>query len=303
MDAIEEALSWIQVPLTTTPLNVGTFERNIWAAVTAEARFGSGTSSTQTSQMVSAPSALLQGGFPTTLAQLQEVVPGAPQVTAGYRRRAWRRHVEGLYRDEGRETQGAMGVAGEDRDLFLIQYDDSRNLSNWPQGVPRPEVMRRARLAEEMGRGPEFDMRDRRPGGGRRRGRVTRRPPRFSGPRGEGPAPGAHPERPAHLERPGLSEPHDLPERPGLSEPHALPQLPVHRDGRECWDERGRRVRREEGGGDGESSSGQDVREGTLCDHVDHGAGVRGVDDDEGSADEWRHERDRGRERSRSRDE
>ena len=111
------------------------------------------------------------------------------------------------------------------------------------------------------------------------------------------------PERPAHLERPGLSEPHDLPERPGLSEPHALPQLPVHRDGRECGDERGRRVRREEGGGDGESSSGQDVGEGTLCNHVDHGAGVRGVDDDEGSADEWRHERDRGRERSRSRDE
>eukprot|EP00439_Symbiodinium_sp_Y106_P029189 s4922_g3.t1 len=85
MDAIEEALSWIQVPLTTTPMNVGTFERNIWAAVTAEARFGSGTSSTQTSQMVSAPSALLQGGFPTTLAQLQEVVPGAPQVAVRHK--------------------------------------------------------------------------------------------------------------------------------------------------------------------------------------------------------------------------
>ena len=307
MDAIEEALSWIQVPLTTTPMNVGTFERNIWAAVTAEARFGSGTSSTQTSQMVSAPSALLQGGFPTTLAQLQEVVPGAPQVVAGYRRRAWQRHVDGLYRDEGCEAQGAMGVAGEDRDLFLIQYDDDRNLSNWPQGIPRPEVMRRARLAEEMGRGPEFDMCDRRPGGGRRRGRVTRRPPRFSGSRGEGPAPGAHPERSGlpepHPERSGLPEPHALPAHPGLSEPHALPRLPVRYVDRDCREEREHHVRREVGDGYGASSSGQVVREGMLCDQDDLGAGDQGLIDDEGPDAEWRHERDQGRERSRSRDE
>ena len=167
-DAVTEALNWLQVPLQSEAMNAATYDTRVWQVITHEARFGSGPSETSPSQVVSAPSVLLQPGFPSSLWEMRNALPGTPNQTLhGYRRRAWRQATGRLFREAGREPPVGIWPLEEDMDLFLVQRREEEGVPNWPDGVPRP--------AHPVRNQPGRDA-----GVGRRRLRQLRPRPRWS---------------------------------------------------------------------------------------------------------------------------
>ena len=167
-DAVTEALNWLQVPLQSEAMNAATYDSRVWQVITQEARFGSGPSETLPSQVVSAPSVLLQPGFPSSLWELRNALPDTPNQTLhGYRRRAWRQATGRLFREAGREPPVGTWPLEDDADLFLVQRREEESVSNWPDGVPRPAH-------------PVRDQPGRDAGVGRRRLRQLRPRPRWS---------------------------------------------------------------------------------------------------------------------------
>ena len=161
-DAIEEALLWIPMPLSSTPMNANTFQRNIWGAIARESEYGSGPSSSTTSQLVTSPSVVL-GAFSATVDELRQLLPDRTASTvAGYRRRAWRVHAGRLLEGQGRLPSAGSNQEREvDSDLFLTQADPTRGIAGWPAGASQP-------VSRRLGaRNP-----------GRRRLRGPRPPPR-----------------------------------------------------------------------------------------------------------------------------
>ncbi|CAE7447121.1 pfkB [Symbiodinium sp. CCMP2592] len=140
VEALGETLQWFRVHPNTEAMNARTYERNIWAAVVHEAEFGSGASSTVTSQTVSAPSVLLHPGFPDNLYELENALPEQDAATIhGYRRRAWRSAVANVYREQGRDPPPSGAWPSEnDRELYVTQLDDLAEVYNWPDNEPRP---------------------------------------------------------------------------------------------------------------------------------------------------------------------
>ena len=167
-DAVTEALNWLQVPLQSEAMNAATYDARIWRVIEHEATYGSGPSETLPSQVVSAPSVLLQPDFPSSLWELRHNLPGtADQTLRGYRRRAWRQAMGRLFRESGRDSPAGFGPTEEDADLFLVQRREEEGIHNWPTGVPRPAH-------------PVRDQPGRDAGVGRRRLRQLRPRPRWS---------------------------------------------------------------------------------------------------------------------------
>ena len=166
-DAIEEALTWLQVPLGSEALNAATYEARIWQTVTLEAVFGSGPTTTTPTQATTAQSVLLQPDFPQTVDELRHMLPEVDDHTLqGYRRRAWRVATAHLFREAGSDPLGNSGRSAEDTDLLIVQRREEDRIANWPDGVERPAH-------------PVRDLPGRHAGPGRRRQRVPRPRPRW----------------------------------------------------------------------------------------------------------------------------
>ncbi|CAE7941614.1 adkA [Symbiodinium sp. KB8] len=124
--AIEEALGWFQTPPAAVPFNAATMETQIWRTVSQAASSESDAELMgQGAANASAPVVLLQPGFPSSVAQLTEALPGMPLSTiAGLRRRAWRVNADNVVgaANPG-EQSGTTEVA--DCDLYLLQTDPS----------------------------------------------------------------------------------------------------------------------------------------------------------------------------------
>ena len=181
-DAIEEALTWLQVPLASEALNAATYEARVWQTVTQEAVFGSGPTSATPSQATTAQSVLLQPNFPLTVEEMRNMLPEVDDHTLqGYRRRAWREATARLFRDAGSDPPGNSGRSSEDTDLLIVQRREEDRITNWPDGDERPAH-------------PVRDLPGRHAGPGRRRQRVPRPRPRWEsvggrrrrGPRAQG---------------------------------------------------------------------------------------------------------------------
>ena len=132
-EALEEAVTWLNIPSEAMPLNAATYEATIWAAVAREAALGE-VSSTSSPSYLSELAVLLQPGFPETVEAIQHALPdmGMDRV-AGLRRRAWQRHM-----------QGVLGcshmVQLPAQNLYLVQTNASAPIHNWPSEVPRPTM-------------------------------------------------------------------------------------------------------------------------------------------------------------------
>ena len=141
-------------------------DRQIAGVIHAEAEFGSASSSSLPDHVADDPWLLLRPGFPESLSQVQAALPGSTVSTLmGYRRRAWRHHLQGLPGMEMQEIemQEIENTDGAGRPLFLVQADEGVPVPNWPAGAdghwpPGPRHLRRSP--------------------GRRRGRERRPPPR-----------------------------------------------------------------------------------------------------------------------------
>ncbi|CAE7358653.1 pol [Symbiodinium sp. CCMP2592] len=174
LEAIEEALEWVTVPLEATPMNAGIYERAILEAVNREAQFGDEPSSSSTHQVVTSPSFLLTPNLPYSLPNVSNQLPeSSPSTLAGLRRRMWRAHLANLHHAQGREPPLGSWPNEDDEALYLVQQNEDAEIANWPAGIPRPRVLRLGAV--------------RRPGGeriprGRRRHRTLRPPPRFARP-------------------------------------------------------------------------------------------------------------------------
>eukprot|EP00439_Symbiodinium_sp_Y106_P028299 s4182_g3.t1 len=182
-EAVVEALNWLQIPLSAEAMNARTYDARIWEVVVREARFGSGTTRSTPSQLVTMQSALLQNSLPTSMEELRAMVPGVSErALRGYRRRAWRENARRLHYDGGREPReprdplagNSTPGADHDQDLLLIQRDDHQWVENWPDEEPRPPHPVRDRPGSAAG-------------GGRRRLRFRRPRPRWMEP-GEDPS-------------------------------------------------------------------------------------------------------------------
>ncbi|CAE7769205.1 unnamed protein product [Symbiodinium sp. CCMP2592] len=132
-DAVQEALRWIQIPMSALPMNADMTARNVMNAIAYESTFGSGPTSSTSSNVVSSPQVWLQPNLPTSVDDVENSVPGsAPHVIAGYRRRAWHSHVLTVYAAAGREPPVGPWPAEEDEDLFIVQADPAIGVENWP---------------------------------------------------------------------------------------------------------------------------------------------------------------------------
>ncbi|CAE7224043.1 DEGP10, partial [Symbiodinium sp. CCMP2592] len=152
LDAVEEALQWVELPESALALNAGIVDRLVWGEVSRQVAHGSSATPDRPSHWVTDPSVVLQPGFPRDVAELRSALPGIPDhVAAGYRRRAWRLHIHELYRALGRESPRGNWPAEEDRDLFLVQQSLEREVDNWMPTLVNP-------LLEMVGAGMHIVM-------------------------------------------------------------------------------------------------------------------------------------------------
>ncbi|CAE7253664.1 unnamed protein product [Symbiodinium sp. CCMP2592] len=141
LDAVEEALQWVELPESALPLNAGIADRVVWGEVSRQVAHGSSATPDRPTHWVTDPSVVLQPGLPRDVDELRSALPGIPDhVAAGYRRRAWRLHIHELYRALGRDSPRGNWPAEEDRDLFLVQQSLEQEVDNWPASATRPSL-------------------------------------------------------------------------------------------------------------------------------------------------------------------
>ena len=139
--AIEETLPWLNTVPTAHVLNAPTLEAQIWECIAREACFGSGELTSGTTQEVRGLCALLRPGLPSTLGDLWDVLPGEERHTVvGLRRRTWQHTVQRLHEAQGQVVPAGRWPSENDRELYLIQQNESGDLGLLP-GVPPPPVL------------------------------------------------------------------------------------------------------------------------------------------------------------------
>ena len=120
-------------------LNAEMMSQQVWDTINREGQHGLGPSTAVGVSWVNDPVLLLRPDLPHTLEELREALPGTEEhVLAGYRRRAWRRHVEQLFASADRETPRGLWPPEDDRRLYITQADTTQEITNQPVGLPGP---------------------------------------------------------------------------------------------------------------------------------------------------------------------
>ena len=137
-EALEEALSWLPIPLHAVPLNAATFEEELMGIIEREAAFGSQPSTSSSSQAVGGYAVLLEPGLPPDLPTLWRSIPLPERpVVVGLRRRAWRNHVRQLHQVAGLPLPTpAADTLSQDGPLYLVQTDAEAAVPNFPGRLP-----------------------------------------------------------------------------------------------------------------------------------------------------------------------